>query len=314
MHLSKNTKLLIVAVIVIIVIFSVVLVVILLHNKDSDESFVPGDYNRYYVSNNGQKKNANTILGELMHNVETLESQISAGNFPNFATIYGVFNNYLEAMEKHPKQRIDKIDGLIADTMSYLGYKAPYLKDASSDEWRILQRKLINMKSTFDTIKKNASLFNENLEYELSLPMSETNIVKEYFKSSLGSSPNDEYDLADSVVDSLNNMNNTSQLDYNDLLSNDSTLTSKTYHEHIQSINSKRNKKYYNEKGERILPNIQTKIITESVDGTVRHDPLGFRGDPKVYSNNLEAGKEIAYNPDTILSIYQPSMRVVQVS
>jgi hypothetical protein len=314
MHLSKNTIIIIVAVVVAIVIFAIIIAVILLSNGNSDENFVPGDYNRYYISNNGQKKSANTILGELMHNVETLENQISTGSFPNFATVYGVFNNYLEAMEKHSGKRIDKIDELIADTMAYLGYKAPYLKDASSDEWRILQRKLINMKSTFDTIKKNAELFDPKLEYELSLPMSDSNIIKEYFSNSLGSHPNDEYNLADSVVDSLNNMNNTSQLDYADLLSNDSALTSKTYQEHVKSIKSKRNKKYYNEKGERILPNIQTKIITESVDGTVRHDPLGYRGDPRVYSNNLEAAKEVAYNPDVILSIYQPSMRVVQVS
>lgn len=314
MHFSKKSISIILAIVVVIIVFAIIIVVLIMSNSSSDESFVPGDYDRYYISNNGEKKSANRILAELMHNTKTLQNQISSGSFPNFATMYGVFNNYIDAMKDHKRERMDKVEELVADVMSYLGYKASYLKDAASDEWRILERKLINMNGTFDTIRANARLLGSKMADELEAPLSEDGMIRSHFESSLGRDARDEYNLADSVMDSLNNMNNTSQIDYANLLASDTTLTSKSYQDHVNAMQSKRNKKYFNDRGEKILPNIQTKIITESVDGTVRHDPIGYRGDPRVYSNNLEAAKEIAYNPDVIQSIYQPSMRLVQVS
>jgi len=312
---KKHLKIGIVIVVIVAIIILIIIVVVIVHNKNSGESFVPGDYGKYYISNDGRNKSGFRVLSELMHNSNSLYLQISTGSYPNFATIYGVFNNYKLAMEKHKNDRIEEVDDLVDDMMRYLAVNSNVFNSpAPADEWRLLERKLINMNNTFSTIKKNASLLNSKLANELEKPLSDASLTREFYESTLGRSPNDEYNLADTVIESLSNNNSSSQLDYENLLSNDAELTGKSYQEHIDIIKNKRNRTFLDSNGKKILPNIQTKIITESIDGTIRHDPMGYRGDPRVYSNNLEAAKEIAYNPDCIESIYQPSMRVVQVS
>lgn len=295
-----------------IIIVIVVILVIYFHNKS--ESFVPGDYGRFYISNDGTRKTSTRILSELMHNSQSLYIQISSGSYPNFATIYGVFNNYKLAMDKHKNDRLESVDDLVDDMLRYLAIKSNVFNDPSTDEWRLLERKLINLNNTLDNIKKNAVLINPKLADELDMPLSGKSPIREHFEAALGRDPRDEYNLADTVIESLGNNNSSSQIDYQELLSNDTGLTQKSYQDHMDLINAKRNKTFYNSQGKKILPNIQTKMITESIDGTIRHDPLGYRGDPRVYSNNPEAAKEVAYNPDVIESVYQPSMRVVQVS
>lgn len=313
---KKILKIGIVAVVIVaVVIVIIILIVSIINHSKSSESFIPGDYGKYYISNDGQKKSSSRIFAELMHNTNSLYVQIVAGSYPNFATIYGVFNNYKIAMRNHNKDRIQAVDELVDDMMNYLAVKSNVFNDAApTDEWRLLERKLINMNNTFGNIKNNAILLNPKLADELDKPLSESESIKEYFESVLGRDARDEYNLADTVMESLQNSNSSSQLDYQNLLSNDSDLTHKSYQDHISIIQAKRNKTYLNDQGKKILPNIQTKMITESIDGTIRHDPMGYRGDARVYSNNLEAAKEVAYNPDCLESIYQPSMRVVQVS
>lgn len=312
---SKNhLKIGLVIIAIIVVAIVVIIIAVVVYNKSS-ESFVPGDYGKYYISNNGQKKSGARVLAELIHNANSLYIQISSGSYPNFATIYGVFNNYKLAMEKHNKDRLSAVDELVDDIMRYLAVNSNVFNDPSpTDEWRLLERKLVNLNNTLKNIKTNALLIDPKLADELEKPLSDSSITREYFENSIGRDPRDEYNLADTVIESLGNNNSSSQLDYQDLLSNDSDLTHKSYQDHIAIIQAKRNKTYYNDQGKKILPNIQTKMITESIDGTIRHDPMGYRGDPRVYSNNPDAAKEIAYNPDCIESIYQPSMRVVQVS
>lgn len=302
-------------VVAVIVAVIVIIILVVIYVRKHQESFTPGDYGKYYISNNGQKKSSSRILTELFHNTNSLYVQISTGSYPNFSTIYGVFNNYKLAMEKHKNGRLEKVDDLVDDMMRYLAVKTNAFNDPSdTEEWRLLERKLINMNNIFSNIRRNAAIIDPKLASELDKPLSEVGLTKEYFESVLGRDPRDEYNLADTVIESLNNTNSSSQIDYQELLSNDSSLTHKSYQDHIAIINAKRNKTYLNDKGKKILPNIQTKMITESIDGTIRHDPMGYRGDPRVYSNNPEAAKEVAYNPDVIESIFQPSMRVVQVS
>ena len=313
--MAANKKhLFIIAFVCIVVVLIIVIIAVVYHHNKKSESFVPGDYGKYYISNDGTKKTSTRILAELMHNSESLYVQISTGSYPNFATIYGVFNNYKLAMEKHPKNRIEAVDDLVDDMMRYLAVKSNVFNDPSTDEWRLLERKLINLNNTLSNIKKNAALLAPGLANELDKPLSDKALTKEFYESALGRDDKDEYNLADTVIESLDNNNTSSQLDYPLMLSNDIGLTQKSYQDHMDILNAKRNKTYYNADGKKILPNIQTKIITESIDGTIRHDPLGYRGDPRVYSNNPEAAKEVAYNPDVIESVYQPSMRVVQVS
>jgi len=312
---KKHLKIGLAIFIIVAVIVIIIIVIIAVKKSSSSESFVPGDYGRYYISNDGKNKSGYRILSELMHNANSLYLQVSTGSYPNFATLYGVFNNYKLAMEKHRNDRIDAVDELVDDIMRYLAINSTVFNDpAPTDEWRLLERKLINMNNTFSTIKKNASLLNGKLAAELDKPLSEAAMTREFYESALGRDSRDEYNLADTVIEALGNNNSSSQIDYQNLLSNDAELTGKSYQEHIAIIKNKRNRTFLDSNGKKILPNIQTKMITESIDGTIRHDPMGFRGDPRVYSNNLEAAKEVAYNPDCIESIYQPSMRVVQVS
>jgi hypothetical protein len=313
--MSINKKhLYIVAFVSIVIILLLVIIFAIYHHNKKSESFVPGDFGRYYISNDGTRKSSTRILSELMHNAQSLYVQISSGSYPNFATIYGVFNNYKIAMEKHSKDRLESVDDLVDDMLRYLAVKSNVFNDPSTDEWRLLERKLINMNNTLENIKKNAVLIDPKLADELNTPLSGKSPIRDHFESALGRDPRDEYNLADTVIDSLSNTNSSSQIDYGEILSYDTELTQKSYQDHIDIIKAKRNRTYYNAQGKKILPNIQTKIITESIDGTIKHDPMGYRGDPRVYSNNPEAAKEVAYNPDVIESVYQPSMRVVQVS
>ena len=141
---KKHLKIGIVIVVIVAIIVLIIIVVVIVHNKNSGESFVPGDYGKYYISNDGRNKSGFRVLSELMHNSNSLYLQISTGSYPNFATIYGVFNNYKLAMEKHKNDRIEEVDDLVDDMMRYLAVNSNVFNSpAPADEWRLLERKLI---------------------------------------------------------------------------------------------------------------------------------------------------------------------------
>lgn len=305
--------------IIVICLFFVVLVFVL-YNKSCQrkENFVPPGY---YVNYNFKQKDRYTngldATSDLINNSISLQDQISQGTYPNFATIYGVFNNYITVMKQYPNDRIASVDELVYDIMNYIvNNRYSLINKGNTDDWRLLERKLVNLNHQFNVMKEGSQLLNKNLYNRLIGEgiKDDSTTIKQYYEKELNKSQKDEYNLADSVMDNLKKVNISSHFDYSGLLAKDTSLTTKSEAEHIMAIHEKRYKKYYNSNGERILPTVDNLRITESDDGTIRHDPLGYRGDPRVYSNNIEAAKSSGFNPDVLESIYQPSLRVVQVS
>ena len=315
-----------IAILIIVVVIVLVLIgIFLIYKMMSKESFMSPDYgvNRFLKTDSSNCSKGSTILTNLFYNTKYLYDLINVGSYPNFANIYGIFNEYKIAIKNCPNKTYKGVDQVVDDMMLYLKDHPNDFNDGYTEEWYVLKRKLVNMNKIFAAYQNSAYLTkdeskkSQDIVDETMINTIGTDSIKDtqnYFESVLDQSPKDEGSIAETLIESLNNVNIQSQYPYNysEVLANEPKVTGKDNEFHRMILQDKKNKKYRNSKGEQILPNVEFLSVNEDID-TMRYDPLKYRGDPDVYENNNELAVETGYNPDIIDSIKSKQFRLKQI-